>query len=122
MNSIFGEGVSPKLRKIRDGIDLLGWPSDALLQHGRQRIVYGVSLASNLLPYLVGVDPEPSYVFRRNVKDDITKITDWWLRRWFAPRIRSAEVLDAVAKHRSGRPSCHGARVPLPKATNYTQT
>ena len=116
VNSIFGEGVNPKLRKVRDGLDLLGWPSEALLQHGRQRIVYGVSLVSNLLPYLLGVDTEPSYVFRRNVKDDIAKITDWWLQRWLAPRMRSTEVLEAVALHRSGRPSRHGARVPKVKA------
>jgi hypothetical protein len=117
VNSIFGEGVNPKLRKVRDGLDLLGWPSEALLQHGRQRIVYGVSLVSNLLPYLLGVETEPSYLFRRNVKDDVTKITDWWLKRWLTPRVRSAEVLDTVALHRSGRPSRHGARVPNVKST-----
>ena len=117
VNSIFGEGVNPKLRKVRDGLDLLGWPSEALLQHGRQRIVYGVSLVSNLLPYLLGVEAEPSYLFRRNVKDDVAKITDWWLQRWLAPRMRSTEVLDAVALHRSGRPSRHGARVPKVKST-----
>ncbi len=117
VNSIFGEGVNPKLRKVRDGLDLLGWPSDALLRHGRQRIVYGVSLVSNLLPYLLGAETEPSYLFRRNVKDDVAKIADWWLQRWLAPRVRSAEVLDAVAVHRSGRPSRHGARVPKVKST-----
>ena len=117
VNSIFGEGVNPKLRKVRDGLDLLGWPSEALLQHARQRIVYGVSLVSNLLPYLLGVETEPSYLLRRNVKDDVAKITDWWLQRWLSPRVRSAEVLDAVALHRSGRPSRHGARVAKVKAT-----
>ena len=116
VNSIFGEGVNPKLRKVRDGLDLLGWPSEALLQHGRQRIVYGVSLVSNLLPYLLGAETEPNYLFRRNVKDDVTKITDWWLQRWLSPRVRSTEVLNAVAAHRVGRPCRHGARVPVPKA------
>ena len=117
VNSIFGEGVNPKLRKVRDGLDLLGWPSEALLQHGRQRIVYGVTLVSNLLPYLLGVEAEPNYLFRRNVKDDVTKITDWWLRRWLTPRVRSTEVLNAVGAHRAGRPSRHGARVPVAKAS-----
>ena len=122
VNSIFGEGVNPKLRKVRDGLDLLGWPSEALLQHGRQRIVYGVNLVSNLLPYLLGVETEPSYRFRRNVKDDVAKITDWWLQRWLAPRARSTEILDAVAAHRSGRPSRHGARVPVLKAKRGADT
>lgn len=118
VNSIFGEGVNPKLRKVRDGLDLLGWPSEALLQHGRQRIVYGASLVSNLLTYLLGVEKEPSYLFRRNVRDDMTKVTDWWLRRWLSPRVRSSEVLDSVAAHRSERPSRHGARVPVLKTSS----
>lgn len=122
VNSIFGEGVNPKLRKVRDGLDLLGWPSEALLQHGRQRIVYGVSLVSNLLPYLLGVETEPSYLFRRNAKDDVIKVSNWWLQRWLTPRVRSTEVLDAVAAHRSGRPSRHGARVPAAKTSRGTDS
>jgi hypothetical protein len=114
VNSIFGEGVNPKLRKVRHGLDLLGWPSDELLQHGRQRIVYGVSLVSNLLSYLLGVDSEPDYVFRRNAKGDVERISEWWMRRWLSPRIRSAEVLAAVVQHDLDRPVRHGARVQLP--------
>ncbi len=33
---IFGEGVSPRLRKVRSGLEQLGWPSEELLQHGRR--------------------------------------------------------------------------------------
>jgi hypothetical protein len=111
VNSIFGEGVNPKLRKVRAGLDLLGWPSDELLQHGRQRIVYGVSLITNLLPYLLSVDAEPKYFFRRNIKDDVATISGWWMRRWLSQRILSADVLAAVASHRLDRPVRHGARV-----------
>src|SRR5262249_15371626 len=78
VNSIFGEGVNPKLRKVRDGINRLGWPSNDLLQHRRERIVYGVSLISNLLPYLLGLDREPKYVFRTSIRDDSERITQWW--------------------------------------------
>jgi hypothetical protein len=112
VNSIFGEGVNPKLRKVRDGIDLLGWPSEDLLMHGRQRIVYGVNLVSNLLPYLIDAEAEPHYLFRRNLKDDVAKISEWWIRRWLSPRVQSADVLAAVAEHRVERPVRHGARVP----------
>src|SRR5260370_13351220 len=52
VNSIFGEGVNPKLRKVRAGLALLGWPAGELLQHGRRRIVYGLTLVSNRPPYL----------------------------------------------------------------------
>ncbi len=45
VNSVFGEGVNPRLRKIRDGLDALGLATDDLLNHGGPRLVYGVELA-----------------------------------------------------------------------------
>ncbi|MGI0134746.1 MAG: Druantia anti-phage system protein DruA, partial [Candidatus Micrarchaeaceae archaeon] len=47
VNSIFGEGVNPLMRKIRDAMAVLGLPAEALLRHGNRRVVYGVSLADN---------------------------------------------------------------------------
>jgi hypothetical protein len=114
VNSIFGEGVNPKLRKVRDGIDLLGWPSEVLLQHGRHRIVYGVSLTRNLLAYLLGMDDRPNYLYDLASNGDVETITDWWFRRWASRRIQSDEVLERVARHRSKRPTTHGAKVRLP--------
>jgi hypothetical protein len=114
VNSIFGEGVNPKLRKIRYGLDLLGWPSDGLLRHRRHRIVYGVSLVENLLPYLLGLHGAPRYVFRRNVANDVERIGSWWFDRWLSRRIGSPEVLAAVSEHTVERPVNHGARVVLP--------
>src|SRR5207247_8343887 len=46
VNSIFGEGVNPKLRKVRVALDAIGLPSDALLQHGSPRLIYVVPLAT----------------------------------------------------------------------------
>ncbi|MGH3435450.1 MAG: Druantia anti-phage system protein DruA [Sciscionella sp.] len=115
VNSIFGEGVNPKFRKVRHGFDLLEWPSDILLQHGRQRIIYGINLVDNLLPYLLGIDAEPKYRFRCPLAiADVDAIADWWMRRWFYPRSKSPSVLEAVAVHRLTRPVNHGARVTLP--------
>lgn len=115
VNSIFGEGVNPKFRKVRHGFDLLRWPSDVLLQHGRQRIIYGISLVDNLLPYLLGADAEPSYKFRRRSGTrDVESISAWWMRRWLAPRSKQSDVLAAVASNQPTRPVSHGARVVLP--------
>lgn len=114
VNSIFGEGVNPKLRKIRDGLDLLGWPSDELLQHRRPRIVYGVSLVDNLLDYLLGVDATPDYKFRRNVAADAERIAEWWYQRWLTNRVRRPEVMGDLRTHTLDRPVRHGARVNLP--------
>ncbi len=122
VNSIFGEGVNPKLRKVRDGLDCLGWPSEFLLQHGRQRILYGVSLVSNLLPYLLGIEPDPKYVFRITERRDVEKISTWWRERWLSRRAQSSEVLARVATHTPARPVCHGARVLLPDAKEGTST
>ena len=41
VNSVFGEGVNPRLRKVRDGLDALGLPTDDLLNHGGPQLVYG---------------------------------------------------------------------------------
>ena len=114
VNSIFGEGVNPKLRKVRSGLELLSWPTDDLLRHGRQRIVYGISLVSNLLPYLIGAEQRPDYTFPSRARDDVEKISGWWMRRWLARRIQSEEVMAQVARHHLDRPVGHGARVLLP--------
>ena len=114
INSIFGEGVNPKLRKVRTGLSLLGWPSNELLQHGRERLVYGVSLVDNLLDYLIGLDAEPKYRFPRRSRNDVGAIADWWISRWLASRSGSDRVLATVASHSRQRPVTHGARVQLP--------
>lgn len=114
INSIFGEGVNPKLRKVRQGFDLLGWPSDALLRHGRERIVYGVALVRNLLPYLLGMHSRPRFLFPVSNLNDAEEISVYWHTRWLANRITRPEVLDQVASHTLERPVTHGARVVLP--------
>ena len=115
VNSIFGEGVSPKLRKIRHGLDALNLPTDALLQHGRQRIVYGVPVARNLREFLLGMDDEPEYIFDLEEPSRGTEaIARWWTERWLSKRIMQDEVLSRVEEHTLVRPIRHGARVVLP--------
>jgi hypothetical protein len=117
VNSIFGEGVSPKLRKIRQGLDVLGLPSDRLLRHHRKRVVYAVSLVRNLRDYLLGIDAEPEYLLSINDSPSASAgIVAWWRERWLRNRVRSDEVLAEVAKHTLIRPISHGARVVRPLA------
>ena len=56
VNSIFGEGVNPLMRKIRDGLGLLGLPEDELLKHG------SVALASNFREFPLGMADTPKYL------------------------------------------------------------
>ena len=117
VNSIFGEGVSPKLRKLREGLSLLGLPEGTLLQHGRQRIVYGVPLVRNLREFLLGFDVEPEYlVDLSESKKGTDAIIGWWHERWLAKRIMNDEVLARLEEHVLVRPIRHGGRVKLPNA------
>ena len=117
VNSIFGEGVSPKLRKIRDGLDALNLPADVLLRHGRQRIVYGVPVVRNCREFLLGMDDEPDYYFDTNDPRGSTReIARWWTERWLGRRLESDDVLARVEEHTLVRPIRHSARVVLPHA------
>lgn len=117
VNSIFGEGVSPKLRKVREGLGVLGLPHDTLLQHGRQRIVYGVPLVRNLREFLLGLEEEPDYLLDLKDPEEGTRaIVSWWKERWLSNRIMNDDVLARLDEHVLVRPIRHGARVVLPKA------
>ncbi|MGE3403768.1 MAG: Druantia anti-phage system protein DruA [Vicinamibacterales bacterium] len=113
VNSIFGEGVNPKLRKVRAALDALGLPANLLLQHGSPRLVYGVVLARNFREILLGVESRPHYLLP-NGRRATQMIVDHWRDRWLAGRIHNEAVLDAVAEHTLTSPVRHGARVALP--------
>lgn len=115
VNSIFGEGVNPLMRKIRDAMAVLGLPAEELLRHGNKRVVYGVSLADNLGEFLGGFDPNVRFILpQTKVKGRTETIARYWSRRWLVPRLKKPGVLDEVANHRVTYPVKHGARVELP--------
>ena len=114
VNSLFGEGVSPRLRKVRVGLAALGWPTNELLKHGRERILYGVPLVRNLRDYSLGIDPRPKYLMDVSLADGDARVAQWWLDRWALRRASQQPVQDAMRSHRTTRPVTHGARVPLP--------
>lgn len=96
VNSVFGEGTSPRMRKIRQGISLLGL-NDHFLIHGQARLVYGIRLARNTERYLMGLDPEPDYVFPQDVPEAATQtIAEYWVERWLASRVEHPETLDRL--------------------------
>jgi len=116
INHIFGEGVSPRLRKVRAGMEAVGIPPDKLMQHGTPRIVYGVGLAEQFRDVLLGrrVNKPRYYLPFENSVDVTQKIGDYWLRRWLSKRIERDEVLEQVERHTLVYPITHGARVELP--------
>jgi hypothetical protein len=116
VNSIFGEGVSPRLRKVRLGLSALGWPANDLLQHGRERILYGVPLVENLRDFSLGLDAEPTYLLNPDLESADESVATWWLERWALNRASQPTVQDSMRSNRLVRPVQHGARVQLPLA------
>lgn len=112
VNSIFGEGVNPKLRKVRSALNAIGLPADALLQHGTPRLVYGIPLASNFRAVLLGCARRPRYYLPRT-GNTTSLIGTYWCERWLTGRIQNAAIVEQVRRHSLVYPILHGARVQL---------
>ena len=111
--------MSPKLRKIREGLDQLNLPADVLLRHGRKRIVYGIPLIRNLRKYLLGMDDTPDFLFSFPGAKATRLVSNWWIERWLSKRIDRDTALDDVAANTLVSPIRHGARVVPPKPSDH---
>lgn len=103
VNHQFGEGASPKLRMLGEGVRTL-LKSDgnssvgAFTTHAMPRIIYGASLISNLFEYLLGIEKEPKYYELRKRGDDGTRqIINFWMNRWLRKRLEYAPAIERVA-------------------------
>jgi hypothetical protein len=115
VNWIFGEGVSPRFRAIRDGLDELSLPSDEFLNHDSPKISYGVALTRNGLEFLLGMEPKPNfYLPLDDPKMRSSCIARWWTERWLSKRIDRDDVLEKVERETLVHPIKHGARLRLP--------
>lgn len=113
VNSIFGEGVNPLMRKVREALEVVELRSDELLLHGNRRITYGVSLAKNFKEILLGLDSRPAYLIPQTIARQRTDmIARYWQERWLKARLQKPHILDEVAKHTLTYPITHGAVVP----------
>ena len=97
VNFVFGEGQSPKLRQMREGLAALGLTQTNLLNHGAPRIVYGVRLARNTERFLLGVDQQADYCLPAAESAD-AEIAAFWVSRWLASRLDHGPALASVAK------------------------
>jgi len=112
VNSIFGEGVNPLMRKMREALTLVGLPSNMLLKHGNRRIVYGIPLAENFRRLLLGLETRPQYIVpRSDPRKKTTMISAYWINRWLSKRIEQDSVIMQVASHSLAYPIRHGAQV-----------
>ena len=97
VNFVFGEGQSPKLRQLREGFAALGLNRTDVLNHGSQRIVYGIPLAKNTTRYLLGIDQHAEFAVP--MTDGATaEIAEYWRERWLASRLDHRPALEAAAR------------------------
>lgn len=96
VNFVFGEGQSPKLRQLREGFAALGLNRSNLLNHGTQRIVYGIRLARNTMRVLLGIDRTAQFHVPA-CPDAAVRIAHFWRRRWLSNRLSHAPALAAVS-------------------------
>lgn len=114
VNSIFGEGSNPLIRKLRNAMEFLHLESDPILNHRNKRVVYGIALADNFGDVLLGLAEKPQYIIPM-VKPKLRseQIGKYWIKRWLINRLNNDEVMDKVAQHTVSYPITHGARVPI---------
>jgi Druantia protein DruA len=116
----FGEGASPRMRGLRDGLAVAGFDATELLQHEQRRILYSAKIASNTGEYLSGFHSKPHYLYdRRKQKNSTSSISDWWFYRWAMPRLQRQDVLDRIKSHTLIHPITHGGRVVMPLEDKY---
>jgi hypothetical protein len=90
VNNRFGEGTSPRLRQIREGLDALGLESNAILHHATPRLFYGCELMPGARDSLLGVgDAETA-------APTAAAVAAAWRRRWLSGRILRQETIEGV--------------------------
>ncbi|PKB14302.1 uncharacterized protein DUF4338 [Novosphingobium kunmingense] len=90
VNNRFGEGTSPRLRQIREGLDALGLKSDTILHHATPRIFYGCELSPGSRTALLGLGGGGHFAASS------VDIAAAWRRRWLSKRIAREETLSAM--------------------------
>lgn len=95
-NHLFGEGISPKLRTLRSGLDALGLQSDVFLRHHSPRILYAVRLARNANDVLLGLDDTPDYFLGEDPDPANPRVTRTWKERWFRSRASRPEIVERL--------------------------
>lgn len=119
VNSIFGEGPSPKLRKLVAGLRTIGFPPDSLMRHNRPRLIYSAALCPQAFDYLNARPCNlPSYIREpQRFLDATEKIVNFWKSRWLDNRLRHEPAMVALL---SAKPWQLGDRIPSDTETLST--
>lgn len=97
VNNLFGEGMSPKLRSLRLGLDALGLAPDEYLRHHSPRLLYAVPLVSNADDVMLGLSRRPRYIMPVSGGSATTAvIARYWFDRWVKARLERPDTIDRV--------------------------
>jgi len=102
VNHQFGEGASPKLRLLGEGIRALlksdgNTSVSVFTSHAMPRIIFAAPLISNCTEYLLGIDKRPRYYeSRKDGTIGTQRIIDFWRDRWLKKRLEFVPALERV--------------------------
>lgn len=91
VNSVFGEGSSPRTRQIREGLNLIGINNDDILKHSLVRRVYACELYPNARNDLIGFGGST-----RARGESVRSISKAWIGRWLTKRVLLPHVLESI--------------------------
>ena len=89
VNSVFGEGSSPKVRLIGEALLILGIDSDVVMKHGLSRIVYAHEYYPNARGDLSGFIPST----KKPKVPSATNLSKAWIKRWVVNRVQRQDVI-----------------------------
>lgn len=118
-NSIFGEGASPRLRKIREILDKFKIPGDKILNHSYKRIVYVYSLVKDIQKEIFKINLSPEYILTQENPKAVTEaLCLFWFQRWAVKRISQNDIANAINQNSFKIHGTHNAYVNLPCLEN----
>ncbi|MEM4724574.1 MAG: hypothetical protein QXP01_06145, partial [Candidatus Hadarchaeum sp.] len=92
VNNQFGEGTSPLMRQLREGLTVLGFKPNDVLQHSNRRIAYMLKLYDEAYIDLC-LD-----MYHHHAEGLSTEaVAEAWRERWLRMRVKNDEILDRVA-------------------------
>jgi hypothetical protein len=100
VNSIFGEGFSPKFRKLNEGMTMLGFNPTVLMRHDQTRRMYAAQTWLGAKAFLRGELADlPRYIREPGCFRDATvRIVQFWRNRWLANRLNHGPSIDTLRK------------------------
>ena len=102
VNGVFGEGASPRLRKLRSGLDAVGFQAEVSMLHHQERRIYGIPLFPEAGEYLCGLRTGvPDYIAVPGRYAEATeRIAEFWRTRWLSSRLAHEESWAALGRTR----------------------